>query len=71
MPGHERIATLNFLGGLPWGVISENGSPASYLAGPRPEEDWRRLWEVWDAMAPKKRGRPRKDRQLPLLKKEE
>ena len=71
MPGHERIATLNFPGSYPWGEISEKGPPDIYLASPRPEEDWRRLWEVWDAMQPKTRGRPRKDRQLPLLKKEE
>ena len=69
--GYDCIATLNFPGGLPWGVIFENGSPEAYLVGPRPEDGWRRLWEMWDAMAPKKRGRPRKDRQLPLLKKEE
>ena len=71
MPGHERIAILNFPGSLPWGVISENGPPELYLADARPEESWRRLWEVWDAMQPKKVGRPRKNRQLLMLKKEE
>ena len=71
MPGHELVAMLTSPSGLSWGVISENGPPELYLAGPRPEEDWHRLWETWDAMAPKKSGRPRKDRQLPLLKKEE
>jgi hypothetical protein len=71
MPGHESIATLHFPGGLPWGVISENGPPELYLAGPRPEEGWRRLWELWDSNQPKRRGRPRKDRQLVMLKKEE
>lgn len=67
MPGHERIATLNFPGGCWWGVISEKGPPELYLAGPRPEDGWRLLWETWDAMQPKKRGRPRKNRRLRLV----
>lgn len=72
MLGHQRIATLNFPtlnfpANVPWGVISENGPPDLYLAGPRPEEGWARLWELWKAMQPKKLGRPRKDRQLPLV----
>ena len=64
---NTRVMTLT----TDWGVIPEDGHPANYLAGPRPEEDWRRLWELWDAMQPKKVGRPRKNRQLLMLKKEE
>ena len=45
-PGHEVVARLT----APWGVITEMGGAETYMAGPAKEEDWQRLWQLWDEM---------------------
>lgn len=57
----ERVATLN---SARWGVIEDIYPAEFYLCGPYLEEEWSRLWELYERFSPSWPARKRQSRRL-------